>query len=62
MILSIHFPLCERTDDLKAAAVGSLAVVAAGIVKEENDFVDGTIRRFPHVLRRKPLRNLDDNP
>ena len=45
--------------DLEAAAVGGLAVAAAGIVEVEDDFAGETDCRFAHVLRLEALRGLD---
>ena len=47
--------------DLEAAAVGGLAVAAAGIVEVEDDFTGETDCRFAHVLRLEPLRGFDHN-
>ena len=54
-------PYLRRADelDLETAAVGGLAVAAAGVVEVEDDFAGETDRRFAHVLRLEPLRRLD---
>ena len=45
--------------DLETAAVGGLAVAAAGIVEVEDDFAGETDRRFAHVFRLEAFRRFD---
>ena len=56
-VCAASLPL-RRADelDLEAAAVGGLAVAAAGIVEVEDDFTRKTDCRFAHVLRLEAFR------